>query len=59
MDHELHNVHIWDANGASVWIGQTFIGPGARTALVPTLTPGTYTFHCDIHPAMTGTLVAG
>jgi plastocyanin len=58
-DNELHNVHIWDASGASVFAGEAFNGPEARTALVPPLTPGTYVFKCDIHPGMTGQLVAG
>ncbi|MEP7379680.1 MAG: cupredoxin domain-containing protein [Chloroflexota bacterium] len=58
-DNELHNVHIWDASGASVFAGEAFTGPDARTALVPALTPGTYEFKCDIHPGMAGQLVAG
>jgi plastocyanin len=59
MDNELHNVHIWDATNASVFAGEAFTGPGARGALVPPLTPGAYHFTCDIHPGMTGQLVAG
>ena len=26
---------------------------------VPALTPGQHQFKCDVHPAMTGTLIAG
>lgn len=59
MDNELHNVHIWDGNGASVFVGEAITGPDARTAPVPALTPGTYKFTCDIHPGMNGELVAG
>ena len=58
-DNELHNLHIWDAGGQSVFVGETFTGPDARTALVPGLTPGQYHFTCDIHPDMTRQLVAG
>ena len=57
-DNELHNVHIWDAAGGSVFMGETFTGPDARTALIPPMTPGTYRFTCDIHPGMAGELVA-
>ncbi|MEP7361416.1 MAG: cupredoxin domain-containing protein [Chloroflexota bacterium] len=56
-DHELHNVHIFDASNASVFPGKMFTGPDARTEQVPPLTPGTYTFKCDIHPTMTGELL--
>jgi plastocyanin len=58
-DNELHNVHVWDASGGSVFAGEAFNGPEARTALVPPLAPGTYQFKCDIHPDMTGQLIAG
>ena len=58
-DNELHNVHIWDATGANIFESEAFTGPDARTALVPPLTPGTYRFTCDIHPGMTGELIAG
>jgi len=55
-----HNVHVFkgtDASGESV--GQTDIaaGPTTQTLDLGTLAPGTYYYHCDVHPdAMTGTL---
>ncbi len=58
-DNELHNVHLWDVAGTtSVWAGKTFTGPAAKTEQVPALTEGTYKFTCDIHPQMTGQLIA-
>jgi len=38
--------------------GAVFNGPATRWYAVPALTPGTYYFFCDVHPAMTGQLVA-
>jgi len=52
-----HNVHVWDAAGASVMAGQIFGGPAARTENVPALTAGTYRVTCDIHPEMTAELL--
>ena len=57
-DAELHNVHISDAAGASVFMGQTFTGPKALVEQVPALAAGTYRFVCDVHPGMAGQLVA-
>jgi plastocyanin len=57
-DNELHNVHIYSSDLTSVVIGQTFTGPAEKTETVPALTAGTYKFVCDIHPQMTGQLVA-
>lgn len=54
-----HNVTIIDGNGAPVYIGETFIGPGSRTYAVPPIAAGTYTFRCDVHTDMAGTLIAG
>ncbi len=54
-----HNVAILDAAGASVFAGEIFGGSGMRTYTVPVLAAGSYTFRCDVHPDMHGTLVAG
>lgn len=52
-----HNVQIKDASGKSVFQGQIVTGPTQVSYQVPALTPGTYTFICDVHPTtMTGTL---
>ena len=52
-----HNVSIQGTGG--VRTGETFSGPGERTYVFAALPAGTYTFHCDVHPNMTGTLVVG
>jgi plastocyanin len=58
-DTSLHNVAIVDGQGASVFAGEIFGGEGDRTYAIPALSAGTYTFRCDVHPDMHGTLVAG
>ncbi len=54
-----HNIDIKDASGASVFKGDLVTGPAAADYQVPALTAGSYTFVCDVHPNMTGTLTAG
>jgi plastocyanin len=56
-----HNVNILaePSGGSSVFAGETFSGPATRVYQVPALTPGTHRFKCDVHPDMTGTIVAG
>jgi mono/diheme cytochrome c family protein/plastocyanin len=54
-----HNVAISDENGAQVFKGEIFPGPGTRDYAVPALKAGTYPFVCSVHPNMTGTLTAG
>jgi plastocyanin len=53
-----HNVEIKDTNGASVFKGQIITGPAKASYQVPALAAGSYTFVCDVHPNMTGTLAA-
>jgi plastocyanin len=53
-----HNVEIKDANGTSVFKGQIITGPATASYQIPALAAGTYTFVCDVHPNMTGTLTA-
>lgn len=53
-----HNIAIKDANGAVAFKGEIFTGPGQRTYQVSGLSKGTaYTFMCEVHPTMTGTVV--
>jgi plastocyanin len=53
-----HNVaiHEGDASGAEVFKGDIITGPATATYDVPALDAGTYTFVCNVHPNMTGTL---
>jgi plastocyanin len=53
-----HNIQVFAPNGASVFKGALFTGVKTITYHVPALKPGTYTFHCDVHPdSMKGTFV--
>jgi plastocyanin len=51
-----HNVAIKDGSGAEIFKGDIVTGPAAVDYQVPALTAGSYTFVCDVHPNMTGTL---
>ncbi len=51
-----HNLDIKDSSGNSVAKTQVANGPTTEELQVPALKPGTYTFNCDVHPNMTGTL---
>jgi plastocyanin len=55
-----HNVSIYHdaAYQQRVFLGSIFSGPSTRWYPVPALAPGTYSFRCDIHANMTGTIVA-
>ena len=54
-----HNVDIKDASGTSVFKGAIVTGVATADYQVPALTAGSYTFVCDVHSNMTGTLTAG
>jgi len=55
-----HNVAIYrdSAYQYPVFQGVLFSGRSTRWYPVPALAPGTYSFRCDLHPNMTGTIVA-
>lgn len=54
-----HNVSIYQvAPRRRVFEGVVFSGPATRWYPVPALAPGTYELVCDVHPTMTGTVVA-
>jgi plastocyanin len=55
-----HNVTIYadEARQDRRFEGVLFSGPATRWYPVPALAPGTYVFACDLHPNMTGRLVA-
>lgn len=54
-----HNIAIFqgaDATGEKVFTGETFTGPATKTYAIKALPPGSYYFHCDVHPNMRGTI---
>lgn len=51
-----HNLSIRGAPTAMV--GEVFTGPADRTYYFPALPAGTYTFVCDVHLEMTGTVLS-
>ena len=54
-----HNVSIFTDSSASqrLFEGEIF-SSGSRVYQVPALAAGTYFFRCDVHPDMTGSIVA-
>ena len=51
-----HNLDVKDSTGASVAKTDISNGPVTANLQVPALSAGTYTFVCDVHSNMTGTL---
>jgi plastocyanin len=56
-----HNVALFIDPGHSnaIFHGTIITGPASIAYAVAPLKPGTYFFHCDVHPQMQGKLVAG
>ena len=52
-----HNIAVKDASGAEVFKGQ-IVSNAKVTNDVPALAAGTYTFWCEVHPDMQGTITA-
>jgi plastocyanin len=52
-----HNIQLSDATGAKVFTGE-IVSSTKVTYTVPALTAGSYTFICEVHPDMKGTLTA-
>ena len=58
-DGDQHNVSITSAGGgAPVFVGEVFGGPAIRVYSVPALAAGRYTFRCDVHQEMNGTILS-
>ena len=58
-DATIHNFAMFTDSAMSdvVFRGDTFSGPGATMDYLFTAPkPGTYFFHCDVHPVMNGTV---
>ncbi|MDP9484101.1 MAG: cupredoxin domain-containing protein [Chloroflexota bacterium] len=51
-----HNVAISRDGAEATFRSDVFSGPATRTYQVGALSAGTYTFICDVHPGMKGTL---
>ncbi len=59
-DQLTHNIAILESHSATeaLFKADVFRGPAVRTFNVTALRPGTYAFHCEVHPAqMSGTFV--
>jgi len=52
-----HNISISNPSGANVYKGEIVSGKSVTYA-VPALAAGTYTFICEVHPDMKGTITA-
>ena len=52
-----HNIAVKDGGGTTIFKGEVVTDTQVDNAL-PALAAGTYTFWCEVHPNMTGTLTA-
>jgi plastocyanin len=59
-DQLAHNIAILESHSATeaMFKAEVARGPGVRTLNVGALRPGTYAFHCEVHPGqMSGTFI--
>jgi plastocyanin len=52
-----HNIAVSDGSGASVFKGE-IVSSAKVTNSIPALAAGSYTFICELHPDMKGTITA-
>jgi plastocyanin len=54
-----HDIAIFTDSslGTNLFRGQIITGPASIDYSIPVLQPGTYYFHCDVHPTMNGKVV--
>ena len=59
-DGTAHNIAVLESHTATdvLYRADIFRGPKTETFRVPALRPGTYAFHCEVHPSqMSGTFI--
>src|SRR6266508_3778025 len=56
-----HNIAIFTDSslGTNLFRGQIITGPASIDYSIPALKPGTYYFHCEVHPTMHGSVTVG
>ncbi len=56
-----HDIAIYTDSslGTNLFRGQIITGPASIDYSIPPLQPGTYYFHCDVHPTMHGSVTVG
>jgi plastocyanin len=57
----LHNISVYtdDTLEEVLFSGDQITGPDSITYTIPALEEGSYYFHCDVHPAMNGSVEVG
>jgi len=56
-----HDIAIYTDSslGTNLFRGKIITGPASIDYSIPALKPGTYYFHCDVHPTMHGSVTVG
>jgi plastocyanin len=56
-----HDIAIYTDSslGTNLFRGQIITGPASIDYSIPALKPGTYYFHCEVHPTMHGSVTVG
>ena len=56
-----HDIAIFPDSSATnpLFTGEIVVGVKSVDYSIPVLKPGSYYFHCDVHPQMSGTVTVG